>query len=32
MRTRLNTRNANNSFGCEKKVCQCDLQGNIIKV
>lgn len=32
MRTRLNTRNANNSFGCEKKVHQCDLQGNTIRV
>ena len=32
MRIRLNTRNKNNSFGSEKKVYQCDLQGNVIKI
>ena len=32
MRIRLNTRNTNDSFGREKKVYQCDLQGNVIKV
>lgn len=32
MRTRLDTRNSNQSRGCEKKVYQYDLQNNLIKV
>lgn len=32
MRIRLDTRNKNNSFGREKKVYQCDLQGNLLKI
>ena len=32
MRTRLNTRNNNQSHGYEKKVYQYDLQGNLVKV
>lgn len=32
MRTRLDTRNSNQSYGCEKKVYQYDLQGNLVKL
>lgn len=32
MRRRIDTRNKNNSFGCEKKVYQYDLKGNLIKL
>lgn len=32
MRKKIITRNFNNSRGCEKKVYQYDLQGNLIKV
>ena len=31
MRKKIDTRNANNSRGCEKQVYQYDLQGNFIK-
>ena len=31
MRKKIDTRNANNSHGCEKQVYQYDLQGNFIK-
>ncbi len=32
MRTKIDTRNKNNSHGCEKEVYQYDLEGNLIKV
>lgn len=32
MRKKINTRNINNSYGCEKKVYQYDLQDNLIKI